>query len=138
MVNKSTRNLMEWRLGVMMKDRGINSGAELQRRLAGINIHISSQNLSRLTNSEKQGPLRLSSELIYGLTYVLQCTVADLWVNPDHPEANYQKKRPSGFAAKSENVQSLHPAVIKKAKPKTAIEAAIGPKAELYDPPEAK
>jgi len=121
-----------------MKDRGINSGAELQRRLAQAGIQISSQNLSRLTNSGRQGPLRLSSELIYGLTKVLQCTAADLWVNPDHPEKQYHKPKPEGLAARDGKIQSLHPKVVKKVKPPSAVEEALGPKAEAYEPPETE
>lgn len=135
MANRSTRDMMEWRLSSVMADRRIKTGAELQRRLNKLGITVSSQQISRLTNPSKGGPLRLSSDLIYGLTKVLQCTAADLWVNPDHPEGKYRRPRPAGLRNAGEEIPQIHARVEKLVPSKRAVDRATGPKAQPYDPP---
>lgn len=72
--------MMAWRLYQVMADRGIRTSVELQRKLASVGVHVSSQNLLRLI---KENPKRVSSDIMYGLTEVLECTAGDLWVNPN-------------------------------------------------------
>lgn len=81
MANKAKKLTMEWRLAVMMAERRIRTATELHRRLAAIGVKISSAQLTRLIND---GPQRLSSELMYGLTEVLDCEASDLWRRPGH------------------------------------------------------
>lgn len=64
-----------------MAERGITTAAELQRRLRAIGVNVSSQNMARLV---RYNPNRISTEILYGLTEVLECSTADLLVNPNH------------------------------------------------------
>ena len=80
MANKKTKIQMEWRLSALMGERRIRTATDLQRRLNEVGVSISSAQLARLINGN---PARLSSNLMYGLTLVLDCEACDLWRNPD-------------------------------------------------------
>lgn len=80
MANRGTKRMMEWRLYPVMAERGIRNAAELQRRLAGVGVEMSHAQISRLV---AHAPRRLSSDVMWGLTTVLECTAADLWRNPN-------------------------------------------------------
>ena len=80
MANKKTKIQMEWRLSALMGERRIRTATDLQRRLNEVGVSISSAQLTRLINGN---PARLSSNLMYGLTLVLDCEACDLWRNPD-------------------------------------------------------
>jgi hypothetical protein len=82
MIIKKTKIQMEWRLSALMGARHIRTATELQRRLGDVGVSISSAQLTRLVN---RNPARLSSNLMYGLTLVLDCEACDLWHNPDRP-----------------------------------------------------
>lgn len=82
MANKKTRIQMEWRLPALMGERRIRTATDLQRKLGEVGVSISSAQLTRLINGN---PARLSSNLMYGLTLVLDCEACDLWRNPDRP-----------------------------------------------------
>ena len=66
---------LEWRLRVMMAERGIHSAAELSRRLEDIGVRISSTQLTRIV---KTMPKRLNTRLLCGLMKVLECGPEDL------------------------------------------------------------
>lgn len=72
--------MMEWRLYPVMAERGIRNAAELQRRLVGVGVDMSHAQISRLV---AHAPRRVSSDVMWGLTTVLECTAADLWRKPD-------------------------------------------------------
>lgn len=82
MVNKKVKTQMEWRLPALMGERRIRTATDLQRRLHEVGVDISSAQLTRLVNGN---PARLSNNLMYGLTLVLDCEACDLLHNPDRP-----------------------------------------------------
>ncbi len=96
MANRKTTPMMEWRLQSIMGERKIRTATELHRKLANLNISVSSAQLSRLMNTN---PRRVSSDVMYGLTRILECDASDLWRNPDHgkaaPEASISTQRTS-------------------------------------------
>lgn len=67
---------MEWKLRVMMAERGISSATELHRRLDAVGVKISSAQLTRVI---KEMPARISTELLWGLLNVLDCGPEDLF-----------------------------------------------------------
>ena len=75
MANKKTKIQMEWRLSALMGERRIRTATDLQRRLNEVGVSISSAQLTRLINGN---PARLSRNLMYGLTLVLDCEACDL------------------------------------------------------------
>jgi len=89
MANKKTTPKLEWRLPELMGRRRISTATELKRRLDKLDVNITSSQLARIINSE---PLRISAELLWGLTLVLECTIDDLLYNPDLPKSIYDKK----------------------------------------------
>lgn len=66
---------IDWRMHLIMAARRIRSVAELQRRLHGIGVTISSTQLSRLYTKK---PERLNIDILEGLMTVLDCTASDL------------------------------------------------------------
>lgn len=80
MANRQVDKLMLWRLYPMMAERDIRNAKALQRELRLVGVEVSSQNLLRLM---RENPRRVSSDIMFGLTEVLECTAADLWVNPN-------------------------------------------------------
>lgn len=67
---------IRWRLRVMMAERNIKTVTDLGRRLNGIGLEISSQQLSRVVNDM---PQRINTDLLAGLLTVLDCTPTDLF-----------------------------------------------------------
>jgi hypothetical protein len=61
---------LEWRLPIVMAERGIRTATELHRRLMQYGIDISSDRVSRVVS---QCPGRLNLQLLAGLATVLDC-----------------------------------------------------------------
>lgn len=74
MTTKAPKQL-EWRLAVMMAERGIRTATELHRQLIEYGIDISSDRVSRVVS---QKPERLNLDLLACLATVLNCNTDDL------------------------------------------------------------
>jgi len=83
---------MQWCLHQVMAGRGIRTATELHRMLRDVGVHITSAHLSTFVSG---APRRVSHELMYGLTLVLECTAGDLWKNPDAPKRKRRRKNRS-------------------------------------------
>ena len=79
-MRNANRTRMNWHLYELMGKRMIRTATDLHRMLAEIGVTISSSQLSRLIN---RAPQRISDDLMFGLTLVLDCSPADLWSNPE-------------------------------------------------------
>lgn len=66
---------LQWRLKILMAERGIPSAAELSRRLAEVGVERSETQISRLV---KAMPNRLDTHVLLGLCRVLDCGPEDL------------------------------------------------------------
>ena len=73
-VNTPKKRLV-WRLDVVMAEKKIRTVTDLQRRLAGMDISISTAQLGRIVYER---PQRLNTDLLEGIINVLDCTVGDL------------------------------------------------------------
>lgn len=124
---------MEWHLSAVMGQRKVRTATDLHRQLLEIGIEVSSAQLSRLMN---ENPKRVSSEVMYGLTKILQCDVSDLWTNPDRPRhAPAATPMPSiGPRADSTpaDVPASAQAQLRKRRRMTTAQAVSGPKFEVY------
>lgn len=80
MSNKRIERRMNWHLYELMAAHQIRTAVDLQHKLALVGVTISRSQLARLMI---QNPKRLSSELMYGLTEVFQCSTNELWSNPN-------------------------------------------------------
>ena len=65
----------EWRLPVVMAERGIRTATELHRMLTPYGIDISSHRISRIV---AKMPDRLNMQVLIGLMTVLECSASDL------------------------------------------------------------
>lgn len=130
MANKPPKQL-EWRLAMMMAERGIRTATELHRRLTEYGIDISSDRVSRVV---AQRPERLNLDLLAGLATVLDCDTQDLLrlLPPDQtPEPEKQRaagptplpkrERPPTAKEKTASVATARPAA-----PKNEIDALVG------------
>ena len=61
---------LEWRLLIVMAERGIRTATELHRRLTQYGIDISADRVSRIVSKR---PDRLNLDLLAGLATVLDC-----------------------------------------------------------------
>lgn len=133
MANKSRKARMEWHLTTVMARRKVRTATDLHRQLLDIGIEISSAQLSRLMN---ENPRRLSSEVMYGLTKVLQCDVSDLWTNPDRsrPPQWASAATPTESPASNEPAETPGPSqeVRRKRKRPATAQSVSGPKFEAY------
>lgn len=122
---------MEWQLQAIMGQRRIRTATDLQRALQEIGVEVSSAQLSRLMNSN---PSRISSEVMYGLTRVLECTASDLWRNPHQkagatsvpPPTGAEGATPSSVPGQSAGRKQRREAA---AKPEVSV---VGPTFEAY------
>lgn len=66
---------IEWRLSILMAERGIRTATELHRRLTEYGVDISADRISRIVTAR---PDRLNLDLLAGLATVLECDTGDL------------------------------------------------------------
>lgn len=78
-------NRLEWRVRVIMAERGIKTITELRQRLVTVGVEISTTQLGRVLDAL---PDRISSELLAGFTTVLQCEIGDLLRVADTPSSS--------------------------------------------------
>ena len=71
----SFRPHLQWRLRVLMAERGIVTATDLCARLSDVGLKMSSANVSRLV---KERPRRLDPEMLEALMLVLGCDLSDL------------------------------------------------------------
>ncbi|OXS57701.1 XRE family transcriptional regulator [Cohnella sp. CIP 111063] len=71
--------MLEWVLRKVMLDRGIWSGAELQRLLQDkAGYRMSAPSISALVNGQ---PKQMKGETLDALCTALECTPGDLWIH---------------------------------------------------------
>ena len=78
---------LEWRVRVVMAERGLKTVTSLQRLLSKAGIEVSTQHLSTVVNGL---PERLNLVLLSGLCTVLDCDVSDLLRRKTPPERQAQ------------------------------------------------
>lgn len=124
---------LQWRLAMMMAERGIRTATELHRRLTEYGIDISSDRISRIV---VQPPERLNLELLAGLATVLDCGTQDLLRllppgPPQEPQESQEppvatpaavRKRERPPAAKEKTVSI---AKVRSAAPKNDLDALV-------------
>lgn len=71
----SSPPLLDWRIRVMMAERGIKTIAELQRLLSEAGVQISATQLARIVDGQA---LRISTQVLAGLAIVLDCEIQNL------------------------------------------------------------
>lgn len=118
---KITRRLT-WRVRHMMVERGINSAAELKRRLAAIGYQITDSQTTRLVNER---PIEVKTEFLDALIEVLKCEIQDILraelLDPSPPSSDATAATASGTTKPSK-------AAARRRAPTKGAKAALPPK----------
>lgn len=116
---------MQWRLRVVMAERGISTATELHRRLEAVGVSISSAQLSRVM---KEMPARISSDLLWGLMKVLECGPEDLiHVERDGEPAPRPERKPAARQSSAPATPRKKPR--KEKEPQASPAGITGPRA---------
>lgn len=120
---------MQWRLYEMMAKRGIRTATDLQRRLAAIGVHVTSTHLARLVSGE---PLRMSRDIMWGLTEVLECDTNDLWRNPRHDRRRGTERPDSTASAYPRAADERDASAVGTPNDEDELANEIGPKLSTF------